>query len=178
MMEEIGFPSKFVGLIMACVTSVSYSILLNGKPMAPFQAAKGLWQEDPLFPYLFAIAMEYLSRLMSQIREGEGFRFHPKCKKLSITHLMFAEDPLLFSRADLASTKVLKEKFEAFVAASGLRANTSNETQQAISQFLQIPIESLHFRYFGVPLSSRKLSYMQCKPLLEAISQRISSLDY
>lgn len=41
-MCEIGFPSQFVKWIMACVTSVSFSILINGIPCKPFLARKGL----------------------------------------------------------------------------------------------------------------------------------------
>lgn len=37
-LHYLGFPLKFVDWIMACVTSVSYSILINGKPTPPFPA--------------------------------------------------------------------------------------------------------------------------------------------
>ena len=43
-LEELGFPPLFIKWIMACVTSVSYSILLNGTPCAPIPARKGLRQ--------------------------------------------------------------------------------------------------------------------------------------
>lgn len=33
---------------MECVKTVSYSILLNGKPTSPVQAIQGLRQGDPL----------------------------------------------------------------------------------------------------------------------------------
>lgn len=81
---------------MSCVTTVSYSIVVNGNPSQPFKAAKGLRQGDPISPFLFAIAMEYLSRLLNGLKKDRKYRFHPSCSKLGITHLSFADDLLIF----------------------------------------------------------------------------------
>ncbi|XP_010691902.1 uncharacterized protein LOC104905150 [Beta vulgaris subsp. vulgaris] len=42
MLLEIGFPQQFINWIMMCVTSVNYTILINGVPSPPFSAKKGL----------------------------------------------------------------------------------------------------------------------------------------
>ncbi|XP_056688153.1 uncharacterized protein [Spinacia oleracea] len=55
-MIELGFPECFVGWIMSCITTVSYSILINGTPTYPFKEKKGLRQGDPMSPFLFALA--------------------------------------------------------------------------------------------------------------------------
>lgn len=57
-------PDHFVKWIMCCLKIVSYSILTNGTPTAPFDAKKGLRQDDPMSPYLFVLEIEYLSRLL------------------------------------------------------------------------------------------------------------------
>lgn len=54
MLGELGFPLKFIDWIMACVQSVTYSILVNGKPTPPFNVKKGFRQGDLLSPFLFA----------------------------------------------------------------------------------------------------------------------------
>nr|XP_016482889.1 PREDICTED: uncharacterized protein LOC107803640 [Nicotiana tabacum] len=41
---EFGMPVKFVQLVMECVTTVSYSLLINGGLAIKFQAKKGLRQ--------------------------------------------------------------------------------------------------------------------------------------
>lgn len=50
-MIAVGFPMRFVGWIMLCISSMSYSILLNGSPLKPFSAKKGLRLGHPLFSF-------------------------------------------------------------------------------------------------------------------------------
>ncbi|XP_056697419.1 uncharacterized protein [Spinacia oleracea] len=40
-MRSLGFPDLFIDWIVVCISSVTYSILLNGKPCPPFAAKRG-----------------------------------------------------------------------------------------------------------------------------------------
>lgn len=53
-MEELGFPMKFISWIMECVQTVNYSIVVNGEFTEPFDAAKG-FREGTLFPLSYLL---------------------------------------------------------------------------------------------------------------------------
>ncbi|XP_075100086.1 uncharacterized protein LOC142176401 [Nicotiana tabacum] len=104
---------------MASISIVPYSIILNGKPIKPFEAKRGLRQGDPLSPLLFVIAMEYLCRLLKQLGNNKNFKFHPRCAKLNLIQLEFADDLLLFCKGEEKSVVEIHNQFQRFSKASG-----------------------------------------------------------
>ena len=156
-MFGLGFPEMFVQWIMKCVTTVNYSIIVNEQTSQSFDAAKGLRQGDPMSPFLFAIAMEYLSRILKGLTKDKQFKYHPRCSKLDITRLCFADDLLMLARGDLESVKAIQLCFSQFSQASGLQANLSKssiycggvqqEVKNQIVQQLGYNMEELPFKY-------------------------------
>ena len=70
-MNVMGFANRWIHLIMVCVRSVSYSIVINGKQQGHVVLFRGLRQRDPLSPYMFLICAEGLVCLMRKaVKEG------------------------------------------------------------------------------------------------------------
>ncbi|GKD39945.1 RNA-directed DNA polymerase, eukaryota [Tanacetum coccineum] len=60
MMNFMGFDSKWIAWIQACLSSSYTSIFVNGSPTSEFKISRGLRQGDPLSLFLFIIGMEGL----------------------------------------------------------------------------------------------------------------------
>ncbi|WMV60256.1 hypothetical protein MTR67_053641 [Solanum verrucosum] len=183
MLVELGFPYKFIQWVMECVTSVSYSLLMNGGLTEPFKGRRGIRQGDPMSPYLIFIAMDYLQRELNQVLIHPQFQFHPRCKKLGVVHICFADDLLMFCKADITSIKLLQAAFVKFSSVSVLQATIEKssiymsgvkpEFKLTILQTLGFCEGTLPFIYLGVSLSSKKLTTDQWLPLVEKITQKM-----
>lgn len=154
MLSELCFSTKFIQWVMQYVKTISCSIMINGEPNPLFTAAKGLKQGDLISPYLFTVVMEYLSKLLNVLKDNKTFSYHPRCAKLSISHLCFAVDLLLFAKGNLKSVITLIEQFDIFAQASGLQANkeksfiyfggVSNEEKMHITQAIGLTRANYH----------------------------------
>ena len=110
-MGRMGFSSRWMSWIKWCISTTSFSILINGSPAAFFPSSRGLRQGDPLSPYLFVIGMEPLSCLINHAIEGNylsGSKIADRRgEELVISHLLYVDDTLLFCEADKDLLKFL-----------------------------------------------------------------------
>lgn len=101
----MGFNRNWVDLIMTCVSTVSFSVLINSEPKGPINLSRGLRQGDPLSLYMFLFCIERLICLLQQaIAENqiEGIQICRRAPR--INHLLFANDCVLFCKANMQET--------------------------------------------------------------------------
>jgi hypothetical protein len=75
-LRRCGFGGIWCSWIEHCISSVRFSILVNGSPNGFFSSSRGLRQGDPLSQLLFVFVMEALSRMILVAVHGgllEGF---------------------------------------------------------------------------------------------------------
>lgn len=119
-MRHMGFENVWIQWIMSCVTTVKYSVLINGSPEGFIVPERGLRQGDPLSPYLFILCAEVLFHLMNKAmadRSLLGIKVSNQAP--AVNHLVFADDSLFFSMANVKAAKKLEEIFKTYEAVSG-----------------------------------------------------------
>ena len=67
-MEKMGFPARWIERVMSCVTTPSFSILVNRKPHDMIHPSRGIHQGDLLSPYLFLICVEGFTALLAKAK--------------------------------------------------------------------------------------------------------------
>lgn len=62
-----GFSHKWRKWINSCISNVQYYVIINGRPRGKIQPNRGIRLGDPIFPFIFVLAMDYLSRLLEAL---------------------------------------------------------------------------------------------------------------
>lgn len=106
------------------------------------------------------------------------FGFHSKCKRVCLTHHVFADDLFIFTKGSEDSVNVHKV-LQLFHSFSGLQMNCSKSEMfvhgishnviEVMKSSTGFSIGTLLVRYLGVPLVSKCLALKDCKPLVNKI---------
>ncbi|XP_056698543.1 uncharacterized protein [Spinacia oleracea] len=141
-MVELGFPAHFIQLVMTCLSTTQYSILINGVPPPIIHPKRGL-----------------------------------RCRSISLNHLVFADELLLFCNGDTTSVKLLLEGLNLFSTTTRLQVNPGKSsiyscgldqhTKEEIASFSDFNFGKLPFKYLGVPISTGKIKAGDCSLLVE-----------
>ncbi|KAL6269322.1 hypothetical protein ACE6H2_026233 [Prunus campanulata] len=163
MLIKMGFDQTWVRLVMRCITSVRFTVLLNGKSGNPFKPSRGIRQGDPMSPYIFILVSDVLSIMLNKAMERgfvQGIRFSRDGPTLS--HLFFADDSILFLKATDRNCNAIASILNSYCHASGqmvnfekssvyFSPNTPQQFREIVGHILHVNITDNPGKYLGLP---------------------------
>jgi hypothetical protein len=165
-----------------------FSVLVNGSPAGFFSSSCGLRQGDPLSPLLFVVVMEALSKMLSvSVNRGLFLGFSTGSRNseaVHISHLLFADDTLVFCGANPDHLRYLRVCFLAFEGVSGLKVNLSKSELvpvgnvvgvEGLAGILGCRVSSLPLKYLGLPLGASFKAKPIWNGVIEKIDRRLAS---
>lgn len=108
MMLALDFPERLVELVLKCVSTPKFSLVINGEMDGVSSSNRGLRQGDPR-TLTFGVCNMYKIRAQIPVKMSalEQFHFHPRCNHMKLTHLSFADDLFLCSKGEYASVYLM-----------------------------------------------------------------------
>ena len=162
-MVKIRFSDHWIKLLMLCVKSISYSILVNGEPKGMITSTRGIRQGDSLSHFLFLLCTEGLHGLITQATIQGDIKGYSLCRNgPRLTHLLFADDSLLFCTATISECQKVLDILEVYGRCSGQQINrnkttiffskaTCEDTRNRIKLALGVPEITQYEKYLGLP---------------------------
>ncbi|XP_016676453.1 uncharacterized protein [Gossypium hirsutum] len=142
---------------------VVYTVVINGRHGEDFQPHKGLRQGDLLSPHLFLICAEGFSRLIAFAKaEGRISATNVGRSNVSVSHLFFADDSMLFREASIEGASNLKNVIKKYERLSGqlvnfdksliyFSGNVGSDIQHQVGRILGVQISNNPERYLRLP---------------------------
>lgn len=185
-MSKFGFSSKLTDLIFECISSTSFSILLNGSPFGYFSPGRGLCQGDPMSPAMFTMFSNLLSRLLARAKQN-GLISGVKVSQLSpkVTHLMYVDDLVIYSKATMEEAGAVSQCLQQYCNWTGqviiwhksaihFNSNTNASVRNEICCLLGIRECQHKDSYLGHPFCNFKSKSTVYRGLLERLENKIS----
>jgi hypothetical protein len=186
MLKDRDFDPLWIKWIQQIVVGGSLGILVNGEESSFFKPGKGLRQGDPLSPIIFNLVGDGLARMIDKaVNKGlikgllGGFR------NGEIVSLQYADDTILFSKAEDSALRNLKCILMLYEQISGMRVNfhksellpinLSSEDSHRFAHIFSCPVGSFPLKYLGVALHYDDLSRDDIQPLIDKLLKRIAS---
>lgn len=185
LMRRMGFSEQWIGLILRCVDSVTYSFKINDAILGSVRPTRGLRQGDPLSPYLFVLCAQGLSSLITRsVRENFIRGICIARGAPIVSHLFFADDNLVFFKATQSDCENLKNCLVQYERASGqminydksaitFSTNTPSPVKESIRLHLNMSVCQGHDVYLGLPTFSLRSKRIQFGYLRDRVAKKI-----
>jgi hypothetical protein len=181
------FPLSFVNLMLECVSTSSFSILVNGGQMETFKPTRGIRQGDPLSPYLFILCMEYLSlKILEECDNNNWKGIRASRRGPVFSHLFFADDLLFCAEASISCCHTIARVLDDFCYQSGQKVslskskvffspNVNPNLRHQMCGILGVSSTPNLGKYLGFPLRSNGRSTRDFDFVVEKVQAKLSS---
>uniref|UniRef100_A0A2N9HFI3 Reverse transcriptase domain-containing protein n=1 Tax=Fagus sylvatica TaxID=28930 RepID=A0A2N9HFI3_FAGSY len=181
------FSPPFVDLVLECVSTSSFSILVNGGQLENFKPSRGIRQGDPLSPYLFILCMEYLSlKILEACDNNSRKAIKASRSGPSFSHLFFADDLLLCTEASSSCCHTITRILEDFCLQSGQKVslpkskvffspNVNPNLRHHLCGILGVSSTPNLGKYLGFPLRSNGRSSRDFDFVVEKVQAKLSN---
>ena len=186
MLVRANFPPDLRNIIMSCVSTVSISILFNGEALNPIYPSKGIRRGDPLSPYLFILCMDFLGQLIEEKCNAKLWQpVKASQSGPAFSHLFFADELLLFAKADYINCSTIRDVLDDFCSISGqtvseakskvyFSPNVDKDTRDSLCDILGFTSTPSLGRYLGIPLKHPSSSSQDFNFVLDRVKQKLS----
>ncbi|KAL4366199.1 hypothetical protein GQ457_05G012670 [Hibiscus cannabinus] len=182
--QSMGFGMRWRSWIQLCLSTASISVLVNGSPTERFSIKRGLWQGCPLSPLLFNLVGEALSILIHKAIETETIKGVALGNEgLSVSHLQFADDLVLFLEAKEEYIQNMKRILRIFELASGLSlnlkktklygVNVNENLLKSWADAIKCGVDSFLTYYLGLPLGHSRNSSALWESVVIKVRKRL-----
>ncbi|XP_042964743.1 uncharacterized protein LOC122298967 [Carya illinoinensis] len=186
-MKRLGFCDRWIQLIMICVESVRYLVVVNGKVGDTFMPTIGLRQGDPLSSYLFILCAEGLSSILSKAAaNGRVKGVAAATGGTQINHLLFADDCVIFSKASKEVWLAIHDLLLLYEVSSGQKLNREKTTILFSPNTSELVQEEIIYeageivcgdygKYLGLPTMIGRSKYETFRSIKERVWRKIRS---
>ena len=165
---------------------LSYSIVINNSLTDTFKPSRGLRQGDPFSLYLFLICTEGLSAVLTKLqRDGMINGTQAKRHGPIVTHIFFANDSLLFAKANRRESERVKNVLQLYKECFGQKinfdksalffsSNTHDETKVELKELFGVEATMNLEKYLGLPTMVGKNKRYAFREIKSRISTRLN----
>lgn len=175
---KMGFGRTWCNWIKVCMSSATFSIMINGYPEGFFKSSRGIKQGDPLSPFIFNVVMRALCKLVLKA-EGlnliQGCQIGPSSPMISL--IQYVDNTLFFVQVVEDHIRTLRGLL-IFEAISGLKVNLhkskligvgSASNIDTLASLLECQTNHFPCSCLGLPLGAKYSSSMLWKPVVERV---------
>lgn len=175
--------------IHACLSSTSFSFLLNGSLTSWITSSRGIRQGDLISPLLFLLVTQNLSTIFNKdLSLNLVLRLNQNLPR-NFNHLMFVDDLITISKATRQTTKncllclniyhdIIGQKPNLNKLAIYLPSWCNKKIANSISMILGIKLGNFSFIYLGASISPKRLHIAHFNFITNRVNNVIQSRNH